>query len=329
MKYVITGGAGFIGSNIAEILSSDRNIEIVIIDDLSSGKTENIEIFDDKKNITLINDTITDSDLLDDTVKGADGIFHQAAIASVQRSVEEPDMTNEVNLTGTLNVLNAARKNNVRKVVMASSAAVYGDNPNMPLGEDEKPKPMTPYAVQKLTGEYYAEVFSALYGVSAVALRYFNVYGPRQDPKSPYSGVISIFSDKISAGEPITIYGDGHQTRDFIYVGDVVKANLAAMGLELQDNVFRKGPGAAGGVYNIATGKETDLLQLASALMEINHMEVYTNFEERRPGDINKSLANVKKAAAPYEEDGFNFSAKTEIKEGLLKLKEYNEKLKR
>ncbi|EHQ34345.1 NAD-dependent epimerase/dehydratase family protein [Methanoplanus limicola] len=328
MKYVITGGAGFIGSNIAEALSSDKNIEIIIIDDLSSGKVENIEIFDDKKNITFINGSITNSDLPEETVKGADGIFHQAAIASVQKSVEEPDMTNEVNLTGTLNVLNAARKNNVSKVVMASSAAVYGDNPNMPLGEDEKPKPMTPYAVQKLTGEYYAEVFSALYNVSATALRYFNVYGPRQDPKSPYSGVISIFSDKISAGEPITIYGDGRQTRDFIYVGDVVRANLSAMGLEYS-NGFRKCPGASGGVYNVATGRETDLLELASALMEINHREVYINFEERRPGDINKSLASVKKAAAPYEEGGLGFSAQTEIKEGLLKLKDYNENVKR
>ncbi|UUX92317.1 NAD-dependent epimerase/dehydratase family protein [Methanoplanus endosymbiosus] len=326
MKYVITGGAGFIGSNIAEALSSDKSIEIIIIDDLSSGKVENIEIFDDKKNISFINGTITNSDLVEETVKGADGIFHQAAIASVQRSVEEPDMTNEVNLTGTLNVLNAARKNDVRKVVMASSAAVYGDNPNMPLGEDEKPKPMTPYAVQKLTGEYYAEVFSALYNISAVALRYFNVYGPRQDPKSPYSGVISIFSDKISAGEPITIYGDGHQTRDFIYVGDVVQANLSAMGLKSQDGRFRKGKGASGGVYNVATGRETDLLQLASALMVINRREVYIDFNERRPGDINKSLASVKKAAAPYGEGGFGFSAKTEIKEGLLKLKEYNER---
>lgn len=323
MKYLITGGAGFIGSNIAETLSLDSNIDVIVLDDLSAGKMENLKTFYDRENITFIKGSITDPDLLLEATKNADGIFHEAAIASVQRSINEPNLTNEVNLTGTLNVLNAAEKNEVKTVVMASSAAVYGDNSNLPLNENEKPGPLSPYAVQKLSGEYYAETFSRLYGIDAICLRYFNVYGPRQDPSSPYSGVISIFTDNISSGKPLTIFGDGRQTRDFIYVGDVVRANLLAMGLELQDKRFRLDKGANSGVYNIATGTETNLLQLAEILMEIYDETVNLNFEERRDGDIRRSLADIKKAAACSEDGGFGFFARTDLRDGLLTLKDY------
>lgn len=321
MKFVITGGAGFIGSNIAEELSKDSNIEVVIIDDLSSGKIENLDSFIKRENVKFIEGSIADKELLDEITRDADGIFHEAAIASVQRSIEEPDYTNEVNLTGTLNILNAARKNNINKVVMASSASNYGDIPDLPLNEDYKPKPMSPYAVQKLTGEYYADVFSKLYGIDAVALRYFNVYGPRQDPKSPYSGVISIFAERIASGLPITIFGDGLQTRDFIYVGDVVRANLLVMGLVPDGDGFRFGRGASSGVYNVATGKETNLIELAETLMEVYGKKVDIIFEERKAGDIYRSLADTRKAILSVDEGGFGFCACVGVREGLFRLR--------
>ncbi|MDD3622996.1 MAG: NAD-dependent epimerase/dehydratase family protein, partial [Methanofollis sp.] len=212
------------------------------------------------------------------------GVFHQAAIASVPRSVDDPLATHTTNETGTLNVLLAARDAGVKKVVFASSSAVYGEEPTLPKHEEMIPAPVSPYAVSKLTGEYYAAVFSRLFGLKTVALRYFNVFGPRQDPSSQYSGVISIFTDRVKSGEAVTIHGDGGQTRDFVYVADVVQANLLAMEQDVT------------GVFNIACGRQTDLNTLARSVMEAAGRTVPVEYGPVRQGDVRHSLADISRA---------------------------------
>lgn len=278
MRYVVTGGAGFIGSHIAEALAGEH--EVVVIDDLSTGHRENIQDFD----VEFVEGSVTDLPLLQEVFKGADGVFHQAAIASVPRSVDDPLATHTTNETGTLNVLLAARDAGVSKVVFASSSAVYGEEPTLPKREGMLPAPVSPYAISKLTGEHYEAVFSKLFGLKTVALRYFNVFGPRQDPSSQYSGVISIFTDRVRAGEPITIHGDGGQTRDFVYVADVVRANLLAMERDVT------------GVFNIACGRQTDLNTLARSVMEAAGREVPVEYGPVRQGDVRHSLAEITRA---------------------------------
>ncbi|HDS63145.1 MAG TPA: SDR family oxidoreductase [Methanofollis liminatans] len=278
MRYIVTGGAGFIGSHIAEALSGEH--EVVVVDDLSAGHYENLKGID----CEFVEGSITDLPLLKKIFAGADGVFHQAAIASVPRSVEDPLSTHAVNLTGTLNVLTAARDCSARKVVMASSAALYGENPELPKREEMAPDLLSPYAAQKLSDEHYAAVFSRLYRLSTVCLRYFNVFGPRQDPSSQYSGVISIFASRILQGEPITIHGDGGQTRDFVYVRDVVQANLRAMASGTE------------GVFNIARGEQTDLNTLARTMMRAAGREVAIRYGPSRGGDIRHSLAEISRA---------------------------------
>jgi len=283
MKYVVTGGAGFIGSHIVEELAA-KNHEVIILDNLFSGKRENITPILENENVSFVNGSITDLPLLKKTFNGADGIFHEAAIASVPRSVANPRETHEVNLSGTFNVLSAARDCGIKNVVFASSAAVYGETPKLPKREDMIPDTLSPYAVSKLSGEYYCSVFSRLYGVRCTALRYFNVFGPRQDPGSPYSGVISKFIANTLNRRPLTIFGDGTQTRDFVYVKDVVQANLRAM---------EKGKP---GVYNIALGKKINLLELADTIMEIAGITVPVTFAPPAAGDIKDSLADISRA---------------------------------
>ncbi|QSZ67896.1 SDR family oxidoreductase [Methanofollis aquaemaris] len=278
MRYVVTGGAGFIGSHIAEVLSNEH--EVVVIDDLSTGHRENIQDFD----VEFVEGSVTDLPLLREIFRGADGVFHQAAIASVPKSVDDPLATHTVNETGTLDVLLAARGAGVKKVVFASSSAVYGEEPTLPKHEGMLPAPVSPYAISKLTGEHYEAVFSKLFGLKTVALRYFNVFGPRQDPSSQYSGVISIFTDRVKAGEPITIHGDGGQTRDFVYVADVVRANLLAMERDVT------------GVFNIARGRQTDLNTLARGVMEAAGREVPVEYGPVRQGDVRHSLADISRA---------------------------------
>ncbi|WAI01379.1 SDR family oxidoreductase [Methanogenium organophilum] len=280
MRYVVTGGAGFIGSHIAEALA-DEGHSVVIVDDFSTGNKENLRWADGVPSVRVVEGSITDISLLRDACAGADGVFHEAAVASVPRSVADPVGSNAVNVDGTLNVLVAARDAGVRKVVLASSAANYGDNPNLPLKETEPPRPQSPYAAQKVMNEYYARLFTELYGLETTCLRYFNVFGPRQDPSSPYSGVISIFIDRISVGDPITIYGDGTQTRDFIYVSDVVRANMRAMNSEYC------------GVVNVAGGRETSLNELAAVIMECTGNSSDIRFDVPREGDIHRSLADT------------------------------------
>ena len=279
MKVVVTGGCGFIGSNIAEELIKKHYV--VVIDDLSTGRIENIRSLQDKENFEFVRGNITDLGLLKQIFEDVDCIFHQAAIPSVQRSVENPLDTNEANIKGTLNVLIAARDCGVKKVVYASSSSVYGDTPELPKKENMKPNPQSPYAVSKLTGEYYCKVFSDIYGIKTICLRYFNVYGPKQDPTSEYAAVIPRFINRVLNNQPPIIFGDGNQTRDFTFVKDVVKANILAM----EKNVE--------GVFNIAYGQQISINELANKIMEIVGVKLNPVYDKPRPGDIRNSLADI------------------------------------
>ncbi len=298
MRYIVTGGAGFIGSNLAERLARDH--DVVIIDDFATGRRENIEHLVRHPRVTFIEGSVTDLVLLTDACAGADGIFHQAAIASVPRSVEKPLETNEVNVAGTVNVLWAAKECGVPTVVAASTSAIYGDDPAFPKRETMAPTPLSPYAVSKLAGEYYGKVFSDLYGIRAIFLRYFNVFGPRQDPNSEYAAVIPKFITRLLDGKPPIIYGDGEQTRDFIFVTDVVQANIQAMA------------SGASGVFNIAGGRRVSLNELATDLSEITGMHARPLYEPLRQGDVRDSLADISRAR-----DAFGFSPRYSVDEGL------------
>lgn len=280
MKVVVTGGAGFIGSNLAEELLKQH--EVTVIDNLSTGRKENLDQIIDK--INFIEGSITDLDLLQEAFSGSDTVFHQAAIPSVQRSVDNPIASNEANVEGTLKVLVAARDCGVRKVVYASSSSAYGDTPILPKKEDMKPNPKSPYAISKLTGEYYCRVFSEVYGLKTACLRYFNVYGPRQNPDSQYAAVIPRFITRVLSHEPPVIYGDGEQTRDFTFVKDVVKANILAM------------QSPAEGVFNIACGERVSLNLLAGKIMEITGIRLDPIYDKPRQGDIRDSLADISSA---------------------------------
>ncbi|MEA2051799.1 MAG: SDR family oxidoreductase [Euryarchaeota archaeon] len=282
MKAIITGGAGFIGSNLAEVLSGDN--EVIIVDDLSTGNEANIRGFE----IELVKGSVTDLDLLRKIFKGADYVFHQAAIPSVPRSIKDPVSTNEANVTGTLNVLIAARDCSVKKVIFASSSSAYGDTPELPKREDMNPNPLSPYAVTKLIGEYYCNVFDEVYDLKTVALRYFNVYGPKQDPHSDYAAVIPKFIKRIQEGKPPIIYGDGTQTRDFTSVDDVVSANILAAESD------------AKGVYNVATGKRITINELANVIMAIMGRDLDPIHEKQREGDVLHSLGDITKAKKDF-----------------------------
>ena len=297
MKYIVTGGAGFIGSHITEALVGKH--EVIVVDDLFSGKTHNLAEFQDS--IQFIKGTITDLPLMRDICEGADGIFHEAAIASVPRSIKNPITTNEANINGTLNVLVAAKDGGVKKVVFASSSSVYGDTPTLPKREDMEPHPLSPYAVSKLAGEQYLRVFSEIYGIQTVSLRYFNVFGPRQDPQSEYAAVVPKFITKIQNHQSPTIFGDGTQTRDFTYVKDVVQANIRAM------------ESTAQGVFNIAYCQRIDLNMLAKTIMEITGIPVPIIYEPPRKGDIRDSLADITRAKS-----GFNYAPEYTVKTGLM-----------
>lgn len=283
MKCVVTGGAGFIGSNLAEELSNQGN-SVIVIDDLSTGRYENIEEFKDK--ITFIEGSILDLDLLQKNFKNCDVVFHQAAIPSVTRSIINPKATSEVNIQGTLNVLLAARENRIRKVVYASSSSVYGDTEELPKKEIMNPKPKSPYALTKFVGEEYCKIFSRYYGLGAVCLRYFNVFGPRQNADSEYAAVIPKFIHLMSKGEKPTIFGDGTQTRDFTYVKDVVKANILAANSEIED----------GTVINIACNKSISINELSNLINNVLGTRVEAKYASPRQGDIKDSLADISRA---------------------------------
>ena len=295
---VVTGGAGFIGSHIAWELV--RENEVIVIDNLYTGKEENVP-----PGAKLVKADIRDYSAIAELISNADYIFHEAAQVSVVESIRDPVFTEEVNVLGTLNILKALLEGH-GKLIFASSAAVYGDNPNLPLRESERPRPLSPYGVTKVTGEEYLRVFHELYGLPVVALRYFNVFGPRQSANQ-YAGVISIFINRALKDEPLVIFGDGKQTRDFIYVKDVVKANL----------LVAESRKANGRVFNVATGKQTTILELATKIIEITGATSSIIFDKPRPGDIRHSLADIS------EIRNLGFEPEWSLEEGLKKTVEW------
>ncbi|MDP6343996.1 MAG: NAD-dependent epimerase/dehydratase family protein [Alphaproteobacteria bacterium] len=294
--YLVTGACGFIGSHLAEALLADGH-GVRIVDDLSSGKRENAP-----DGAELLIGDVADRDLMGRAMAGMDGCFHLAAIASVQRSNEEWLATHRANLTGTVAVFDAARELGGLPVVYASSAAVYGDNTVVPLTEDAATWPLTAYGADKLGCELHARVATLVHGLPTVGFRFFNVYGPRQDPHSPYSGVIAIFAERLARGAGISIFGDGGQYRDFVYVGDVLRYLLAAMARR----------SAEPEVFNVCTGRSTTILQLAEAIGEIVGRPPAIEFGPARAGDIYESLGDPGRLIA-----AFGFAAETELPEGL------------
>jgi nucleoside-diphosphate-sugar epimerase len=282
-RYLVTGGAGFIGSHIAETLVK-KGDKVRVLDDLSTGKMENLAGIAGR--FEFLEGDIRDLETCRRAVDGVETVFHEAALASVVRSVADPLLNDAINVKGTLNMLVAAKEAGVRSFVLASSSAVYGDDPGMPKVEGREGKPLSPYGVSKLVDEKYAQVFHALHGMRAVALRYFNVFGPRQDPASEYSAVIPLFITKMIRGERPTVYGDGMQSRDFIFVGDVVRANLAAA----------EAAAAAGEAINVACGVGTTVNGLLAAVNEVLGTKIEAVHAAPRPGDILHSTADMAKA---------------------------------
>jgi UDP-glucose 4-epimerase len=291
-RVLVTGGAGFIGSHLVERLLSD-GYAVRVLDDFSSGRRENLAAAKAGGPLEIVAGDIRDPRAVRAAVAGVDGVFHQAALVSVPRSVEAPELSCDVNAHGTARVFDAARQAGVRRIVFASSAAVYGDSATLPLPERAPVRPLSPYGLDKLYTEQLAALYHALYGLEAVPLRYFNVFGPRQDPSSPYSGVISIFVTHLLAGAPITIYGDGEQTRDFVYVADVVEANMRAM----------FGPYGGPAPLNVAGGNRTSLNALAALLGEIVGATPVITHAAARAGDIRHSGADITaiRTALDYE----------------------------
>jgi UDP-glucose 4-epimerase len=282
--YLVTGGAGFIGSHIVEKLVS-LGERVRVLDNFSSGKRQNLSAVN--HDIELIEGDITDKNLLRRAMEGVRVVLHQAALRAVPLSVEKPVLVNRVNVEGTLNVLVAAKDVAVKRVVYASSSSVYGQTTKLPNEEQHAPRPVSPYAVSKLAGEHYCRVFTSLYGLETVSLRYFNVYGPRQDPQSTYAVVIPRFIHWALTGNPLQVHGDGLQSRDFTYIDDVVNANLLAARAEQ----------GSGKVFNIANHRAYSLLDLVALLEKILKKKLQLQYCSSRPGDVRHTLANISRAA--------------------------------
>jgi len=303
-EILVTGGAGFIGSNIVDRLL-DEGFKVRVLDNLSTGDITNLAQHQNKKSFQFIEGDIRNFDLLKKTVKGVDAVFHEAALVSVTRSVENPLLSNEINVTGTVNLLKACVDAHIKRFIYASSCAVYGDTETLPNHENLAPKPLSPYAVEKLAAEKYAKVFHNVYGIETVSLRYFNVYGPRQK-YGPYSGVISIFINRLLENKPPIICGDGEQTRDFINVKDVVEANMLALSK-------RK---AVGEVFNISTGEATTINKLTETIQKImDKTSLKPVHAEPRPGDIKHSYGDISKARRNLE-----YKPKVQLEKGLSEL---------
>lgn len=309
--YLVTGGAGFIGSHIAERLLRDGH-NVRVLDNFVAGKEENLAQIGGE--VDLVRGDIRDPQVLADAMKGVYVVFHEAALGSVPRSVADPVTTHDVNITGTLNVLLAARDAGVRRVVYASSSSVYGETKELPKVEEIKPQPLSPYALSKLAGEHYIKIFNHVYGFEAVSLRYFNIFGPRQDPESQYAAVIPRFITALQTGKQPVIYGDGMQSRDFTYVENVVEANLLASEAE---NV-------AGGVFNIACGGRFTLLELLSKLKEIIGSDIDPIHEPARAGDVRDSQAGIRAAS-----EALGYDVKVDFDEGLRRTVEWFQKAER
>ncbi|HEX3143998.1 MAG TPA: SDR family oxidoreductase [Pyrinomonadaceae bacterium] len=297
---LVTGGAGFIGSHIARALV-DAGARVRVIDDLSTGSTQNLDEIGGE--VEFINASINDAAVLNRAMQGVELVFHEAAIPSVPRSVQQPRETHDASVNGTFNLLLAARDGGVRRVVYAASSSAYGDQIESPKVESMRPDPLSPYAAAKLVGEYYCQVFTRSYNLETVSLRYFNVFGPRQDPSSQYSGVISRFILALETGERPTIFGDGEQTRDFTYVANAVEANMRAA----------QAPEASGKVFNIANGKSISINEVLEVLKRLTgRNEITADYEPVRAGDVRDSLADLKAANA-----FLGYEPKVGLEEGL------------
>jgi nucleoside-diphosphate-sugar epimerase len=303
-NYLVTGGAGFIGSNIVkELLQKEQKVRV--LDNFATGKRENLFEFKNNPDFELIEGDLRSFHVVRTAVKGMDYILHQGALPSVPRSIHDPLTTNDVNILGTLNILEAAKEFGVKRVVYASSSSIYGDNKTLPKNEDMSINPLSPYALSKYTGEHYCRIFTRIYGLETVCLRYFNVFGPNQDPTSQYSAVIPKFIRMMSEGKRPIIYGDGTQSRDFTYVSNIVAANLLACTVE----------GIGGELFNIACGQSYTLLHLVDTLNRILETNIEPMFEEERPGDVKHSLADISRA-----EEKLGFRVITRFEEGLTEL---------
>jgi len=300
-RALVTGGGGFIGSHLAEALLK-KGHGVRILDDFSTGKRENLIFENNYPSLDIVEGDIRDLALCQKVMEGTDYVFHQAALPSVQRSVEDPLGSNAVNVGGTLNILLAARDAKVKRVMYASSSSIYGDTPTLPKREDMSLMPLSPYALQKYAGEQYCRLFSQLYGLETVSLRYFNVFGPRQDPNSVYSAVIPRFIEALLHRRSPIVYGDGEQSRDFTYIDNVVQANVLAM----------SAPRLQGEGVNIACGQRISLNQLLAILKKLIQSERPVVYEEARPGDVQHSLADISKA-----KDSLKYAPVVDIETGL------------
>lgn len=299
MKFLITGGAGFIGSNIASELLK-KGYSVRILDNFSSGKRENLKGME--KDIELVEGDIRSYHIVQDSLKDIDIVLHQAALPSVPRSIKDPITTNDVNINGTLNILEAAVDLKVKRVVYASSSSVYGDNPVLPKVETMTPNPLSPYAVSKLTGEKYCNVFSRIYGLETVCLRYFNVFGPRQDPTSQYSAVIPKFIKAISQDIQPVIYGDGEQSRDFTYISNVIQANILAATSDCESGI----------TVNCAVSGQITLNDLVKEMNTLMNKDIHPIYEGPRAGDIKHSYADISLA-----EKSIGYKPVVSFEEGL------------
>lgn len=304
MLYLVTGGAGFIGSNIVKELLN-RGEKVRVLDNFATGKRENLLPFNGNPNLEVIEGDLRSFHIVRDAVRGCDYVLHQGALPSVPRSIKDPITSNEVNINGTLHILEAAREFGVKRVVFASSSSVYGNNSTLPKVETMPVAPLSPYALTKYAGERYCQIFYALYGLETVILRYFNVFGPNQDPTSQYSAVIPKFIKMIKEGRRPVIYGDGTQSRDFTFVSNNVEANLLAC----------TAPNVAGEVFNIACGERYSLLDLVSTINEILGTQIEPIFKDPRPGEVKHSLADIEKAKKML-----GFEVKIKFREGLQKI---------
>ncbi len=298
-RALVTGGAGFIGSHLVDALAG-AGCRVTVLDDLSSGNRSNLDALGGQ--VRFVQADIRDPLAVKDAVAGCEVVFHLAAVVSVPKTTEDPLGSAAVNETGSLQLLEAARAEGVRRVVFASSSAVYGDEPTLPKREEMPPKPLSPYAVQKLAVEHYLRVYNDLFGLESAALRFFNVFGPRQDPSSPYSGVISIFMARALDGTPPMIHGDGSQTRDFVYVGDVVRALIAAAG----------SPSARGRVFNVGTGCGVSIRRLWDVIAQLSGAAPKAAYGPQRPGDVPHSVSAIDAAR-----EALNYAPRVGFEQGL------------
>jgi len=306
-KVLVTGGAGFIGSNLTEVLLK-KSHSVRVLDNFSTGKRENLIFGETCPHLEIIEGDIRDLTVCQRVMEGIEYVFHQAALPSVQRSIEDPSTSNAVNVEGTLNVLIAAKDAGVKRLIYASSSSVYGDTPTLPKMEEMPPNPLSPYALQKYIGEQYCRLFFQLYGLETVSLRYFNIFGPKQDPTSIYSAVIPKFIDALIEGRSPVVFGDGEQSRDFTYIDNVIQANLLAMSARH----------LRGEAINIACGKRISLNQLLDILKQILGSKTSPIYQEPRKGDVKHSVADITKG-----KQILNYEPQVETEAGLKKTVAY------